>query len=167
LIGLATDGASSMIGSKIGTVTLMRNDIPNLVGVHCIAHREAFVISDVSRDIPELILVEKISTKRTNEILELLEQMQLDAHRPLQIHNIRWLSRGQVMERLVSIMPAILTIWKKENLKEWYNKACIYSVQFCFCMMADVLHLMNILSLKLQKENLDVTSIGAEIDTTF
>ena len=69
------------------------------------------------------------STKRTNEILELLEQMQLDAHRPLQIHNIRWLLRGQVMERLVSIMPAILTIWKKENLKEWYNKACIYNVQ--------------------------------------
>ena len=177
LIGLATDGASSMIGSEIGTVTLMKNDIPNLVGVHCIAHREALVISDVSKDIPELILVEKIankvyawannSTKRTHEILELLEQMQLDAHRPLQIHNIRWLSRGQVMERLVSIMPAILTIWKKENLNEWYNKACIYSVQFCFCMMADVLHLMNILSLKLQKENLDVTSIGAEIDITI
>ena len=60
LIGLATDGASSMnIGSEIGTVTLMRNDIPNLVGVHCIAHREALVISYVSRDIPELILVEK------------------------------------------------------------------------------------------------------------
>ena len=77
----------------------MKNDIPNLVGVHCIAHREALVISDVSKDIPELILVEKIankvyawannSTKRTHEILELLEQMQLDAHRPLQIHNIR------------------------------------------------------------------------------
>ena len=99
LIGLATDGASSMIGSEIGTVTLMKNDIPNLVGVYCIAHREALVISDVSKDILELILVKKIankvyawannSTKRTQEILELLEQMQLDAHRPLQIHNIR------------------------------------------------------------------------------
>ena len=96
------------------------------------------VISDVSKDIPELILVEKVankvyawpnnSTKRTHEILELLEQMRLDAHRPLQIHNIRWLSRGQVMETLVSIMPTILTIWTKENLNEWYNKACIYSI---------------------------------------
>ena len=85
LIGLATDGASSMIGSEIGTITLMKNDIPNLVGVHCIAHREALVISDVSRYIPELILVEKIANKvyawvnngtnRTHEILELLEQM--------------------------------------------------------------------------------------------
>ena len=45
LIGLATVGASSMIRSEIGTVTLMRNDIPNLVGVHCIAHREALVTS--------------------------------------------------------------------------------------------------------------------------
>ena len=65
------------------------------------------------------------SSKRTLEIIELLEQMQLVAHRPLQIHNVRWLSRGQVMERLVTIMPAILTIWRRENLKEWYNKASI------------------------------------------
>ena len=91
----------------------------------------------------------------------------MDAHRSLQIHNIHWLSRGQVMERLVSIMLAILTIWKKENLKEWNNKACIYSVQFFFCMMVDVLHLMNILNLKLQKENLYITFIGVEIDTTI
>jgi hypothetical protein len=107
------------------------------------------------------------STKRTNKILELLEQMQLDAHRPLQIHNICWLLHGQVMKRLVSIRPAIYTIWKKMNLNEWYLKACIYIVQFWFCMIADALHLMNILSLKLQKENLDLTSIGVEIDTTI
>jgi hypothetical protein len=55
LIGLATDVASSMIGSEIGMVTLMRNDIPNLVSIHCIAYREALVILDVSRDIPEQI----------------------------------------------------------------------------------------------------------------
>ena len=177
LVGLATDGASSMVGNDIGAISLMRNDIPNLIGVHCIAHREALVIADVSKYFPELMFVEKIankvyswannSSKRTLEIIELLEQMQLVAHRPLQIHNVRWLSRGQVMERLVTIMPAILTIWRKENLKEWYNKACIYSVQFCFCMMADVLHFMNMLSLKLQKENMDITSIGAEIDLTI
>jgi hypothetical protein len=44
------------------------------------------------------------------EIIELLEQMQLVAHGPLQIHNVRWLSRGQVIERLVTIMSAILSI---------------------------------------------------------
>ena len=59
LIGLFKDDVSSMIGSEIGTITLLKNDITNLVDVHCIAHREALVISYVSRDIPELILVEK------------------------------------------------------------------------------------------------------------
>ena len=38
---------------------------------------------------------------------------------------------------------------------------------FAFALQVDVLHLVNILSLKLQKENLDVTSIGVEIHITI
>lgn len=39
LVAVATDGASAMIGSRIGLTTRLRNDQPSLVNVHCIAHR--------------------------------------------------------------------------------------------------------------------------------
>ena len=39
LVAVATDGASAMIGSRIGLTTRLRNDQPLLVNVHCIAHR--------------------------------------------------------------------------------------------------------------------------------
>lgn len=39
LVVVATDGASAMIGSRIGLTTRLRNDQSSLVNVHCIAHR--------------------------------------------------------------------------------------------------------------------------------
>ena len=57
LIGVSTNGASSMVGSENGFVTFLEKDIPNLVGVHCIAHHEALATSDASKSILELLLL--------------------------------------------------------------------------------------------------------------
>eukprot|EP01018_Ginkgo_biloba_P030781 Gb_34347 [translate_table: standard] len=119
------DGASSMVGSENGFVTLLKKDLPNLICIHCIAHREALVTSDASKKIPELMYIEKLankvyswvgnSTKRNNELHSLQEVMELESLQVLQIHGIRWLSRGQVIERLVAIIPAILSLWKRQT----------------------------------------------------
>ena len=45
---LGTNGESSIIGNYIEVVSWMRNDIPNSIGVHYIAHCEALVIAYVS-----------------------------------------------------------------------------------------------------------------------
>ncbi|CAI7817363.1 unnamed protein product, partial [Closterium sp. NIES-54] len=37
--GISTDGARVMMGSKAGLVVRLRQKIPHLVSVHCIAHR--------------------------------------------------------------------------------------------------------------------------------
>ena len=41
LIAVSIDGASSMPGSENGFVTFLKNDLPNLIGTHCIAHRRS------------------------------------------------------------------------------------------------------------------------------
>jgi len=104
LIAVSTDGASSMLGSENGFVTFLKNDLPNLIGTHCIAHREALAASDASKKIPKFLFVEKLanklyswvgnSAKRNNELIYLLEVMELESLQVLQIHGIRWLSRG-------------------------------------------------------------------------
>ena len=40
LIEVSIDGASSMVGNENGFVTFFKNEVHNLVGVYCIAHRE-------------------------------------------------------------------------------------------------------------------------------
>ena len=41
LIGICTVGAPTMLGSRSGFVTRIKQKIPNVVGTHCVIHREA------------------------------------------------------------------------------------------------------------------------------
>ena len=107
LIAVSTDGASSMIGSENGFITLLKNYFPNLIGAHCIAHRGALATSDASKNILEFLFVEKLENKvyswvgtlakRNNELISSLEVMELESLQVLQIHVIRWLSRGKLV----------------------------------------------------------------------
>ncbi|XP_057858696.1 uncharacterized protein LOC131067628 [Cryptomeria japonica] len=177
LIAVSTYSASSMAGGENEFVTLLKNDVPNLVCVNCIAHRESMAASDAAKRIPELLFVEKLannvyswvqnSTKRNGELIALQELMQLETLQSLQIHGAGWLSRGQVIERLIALMPSILTLWKMEKMDLWYDKATIFSIQFCLHMLADVMRELTKLKEKFQEEYVDVTSLGATVDVTI
>jgi hypothetical protein len=45
-----------MVGNEIGFITFLKNDIPNLVGIHCIVHHEALAASNALKQIHELLL---------------------------------------------------------------------------------------------------------------
>ena len=70
-----------MVGNENGFVTFLKKVVPNLVGIHCIAHCEALAALDASKRIPELLFVEKLankvyswvqnSTKRNSELISL------------------------------------------------------------------------------------------------
>ncbi|MCO5614811.1 hypothetical protein L7F22_069095 [Adiantum nelumboides] len=95
---------------------------------------------------------------------KVLAEIGLDVHD--MIHDIRWLSRGKVMERLVALMPAILTFWK-EGDPAWYKKLCIYKVLFIIHLLADVLYDLNVLSKHFQEEDVDIACISAYIEVTM
>lgn len=93
--------------------------------------------------------------------------MQLETLQALQIHGVKWLSRGQVIQRLIVLMPPILSLWKNEKMDSWYDKARIFSIQFCLHMLADILCELNKLNKKFQEDHVDVTALGAFIDITI
>jgi hypothetical protein len=47
LIDFGSDGASNMTGQKRGMVTQMKNDNPEMIGIHCLAHRLELAFKDV------------------------------------------------------------------------------------------------------------------------
>jgi hypothetical protein len=99
--------------------------VPHLLCIHCVAHREALAITDATNYFPEFNYIDKLankvyswlgkSAKRHGELKSLMELFQIDKLQVLQIHQIRWLCRGQVMNRLVKIMSALLQEWKHDN----------------------------------------------------
>ncbi|MCO5614863.1 hypothetical protein L7F22_069148 [Adiantum nelumboides] len=172
----AKDGCSVMTGAENGLVTRFAREIPHLVGVHCIAHRDALAVKDALSAFPILDIVEKAakkaykwvnsSYKRHEEIKELANDFQLSVHELLRMHDVRWLSRGQATKRLVALMPALLHLWMREKC-DLYAYFTSFKVQFFLHLLADVLHYLNNLNKKFQVEHVDVTSIGTELVTTM
>ncbi|MCO5591377.1 hypothetical protein L7F22_045360 [Adiantum nelumboides] len=176
MVGIATDGDSSMLGCHDGLVAKLRREVPHLISTHCIAHREALAILDATKCFPCLSYIDKIANKvyswihssslRHSGFQHLLKEMNVHVLEVLQIHDIRWLSRGKVMERLVALMPAILTFWK-EGAPAWYKKLCIYKLLFIIHLLADVLYDLNVLSKHFQEEEVDIACISAYIEVTM
>ncbi|KAI5083855.1 hypothetical protein GOP47_0000024 [Adiantum capillus-veneris] len=146
------------------------------MSVQCIAHREALAVLDAIKCFPCLPYIDKLANKvyswisgssvRHTGFQSLLKEMHLQVLEVLNIHEVRWLARGNVMERLTQLMPAILSFWK-DNAKSWYEKLRVYTVLFCIYMLADVVRDLNALNTHFQKENVDIPSISAEIEVTI
>ncbi|MCO5592440.1 hypothetical protein L7F22_046442 [Adiantum nelumboides] len=170
-VAIATDGCSTMTGKHQGVVARLRRSFPSLLGIHCIAHREALAVKDATNQFPEMEFMDNLAGKiyswlgksgnRHAEFSELLREFQLHDVKILQLHNVRWLSRGLVMARIVEVMPAILEQWKVNKHPE-YETLITYQVQFLFHYLADVLEQMNILSRVFQENMVDVSTLGSK-----
>ncbi|KAH7421774.1 hypothetical protein KP509_13G074700 [Ceratopteris richardii] len=153
LIAIATDGASIMIGHKRGVLSPFQESMPHIMGVHCIAHRLALAANDGFATCPYIFaFVDKVANKLYSWLGKSSEQH-------LKIHSLRWLSRGQVMERLLNIMPAILHQWEHGE-KKWYKSITIFVVQFMIHFLANVLNELNKLNMEFQRHDMDATIIN-------
>ncbi|KAH7281382.1 hypothetical protein KP509_36G044300 [Ceratopteris richardii] len=98
LIGISTDGHSSMLGYLEGLVAKLTRDFPNLIYVHCVAHTASLaLIIDACKMYPCLSYIDTIANKiyswisasslRHAEFKKSLEDMNNQALDALQIHN--------------------------------------------------------------------------------
>ena len=71
----------------------------------------------------------------------------------LHVHNVMWLSMGQVMERMASIMPAILSVFGGPGgCGELYYEFCCFLVLFFIHFLAHVLRELNTLNKIFQRK---------------
>ncbi|MCO5563831.1 hypothetical protein L7F22_017480 [Adiantum nelumboides] len=106
------------------------------------------------------------SSVRHTEFQNLLEEMNIQVLEVLQIHDVRWLARGNVMKRLTKLMPGILSFWKT-GARAWNDKLRMYKVLFSIYMLPDILHDMDMLNKVFQNETVDVTSFSTSIEVTL
>jgi len=50
VMGLATDGASVMLGTREGVASKLKGDNPCIIAVHCVCHRQALACTDSNED---------------------------------------------------------------------------------------------------------------------
>lgn len=63
MIGFGSDGASVMRGKKNSVLTRLREKVPNIFDIHCIAHAAHLAASKAAKHIPKEIgfFIDKIS----------------------------------------------------------------------------------------------------------
>ncbi|CAI7862361.1 unnamed protein product [Closterium sp. NIES-53] len=173
LVGVSTDGASVMTGSKGGVVALLRKRCPWLVAVHCVAHRESLAAKDAAESFKEFNVIDQLirqtaerlgrSSVNHNSFMHLQDVIMKTQLEVQGIFAVRWLSRGDAVQRFCDVLPVLLWMWQKEN-KATLKIATSFKFQFMLFLLADVLHLLNGLNLAFQKSKVNITEVKNHID---
>lgn len=122
IIAVATDGAPAMVGRYRGFATLLKEKVPGIRTIHCVLHRNNLVAKYLS---PELHKALQFCIKSINQIKaqplksrlfsKLCEEND-EVFNQLLLHTeVRWLSRGVCLQRLVELFDSTTEFLSKIN----------------------------------------------------
>lgn len=164
VVSITTDGAPAMVGRERGAVARMKDDNPQLISYHCIIHQSVLcsTLSDeyaeVMNTMMRMINFLRASSSHQHRMLrEFLREVDANADDLLLHNNVRWLSKGRVLERFWSIRGEIAAFLAQ--LKN--QKATTFSIFLeddkkmdIVAFLVDITSHLNELNLKLQgKDN--------------
>ena len=114
--GICTDGAPSMSGKIKGFTARALNENPSIIITHCFLHREALVVKACNQDFAEVFnqVVKMVNYMKSRplkcRIFEQLCRATDAAHTSLLLHTeVRWLSRGRVLNRFLELKEQVKT----------------------------------------------------------
>ncbi|KAI7790569.1 general transcription factor II-I repeat domain-containing protein 2 [Triplophysa rosa] len=125
LCGITTDGAPSMIGERKGMASMVCNKVRESGGeavkMHCIIHQEALCAKAIQMDDVMTTVVKTINLIRSRalnhrEFRAFLSDIDAEYGDVIYHSNVRWLSRGSVLQRFYSLRSEIDQFLKEKNL---------------------------------------------------
>ena len=164
VVSITTDGAPAMVGRERGAVARMKEDNPDLIAYHCIIHQSVLCAhlseeyAEVMNTMMKLINFLRASSSHQHRLLrEFLKEVDANADDLLLHSNVRWLSKGRVLERFWSIhkeIAAFLVQLKSQKATQFLLFLQDESKMDIVTFLVDITSHLNELNLKLQgKEN--------------
>ena len=119
---ICTDAAASMTGTIKGFVRLAKEKNPNVKWTHCIIHIDALASKRMSPQLHDVLncsikVINFIKSRPLNSRLFrlLCEKMEAE-HAQLLLHTeVRWLSRGRILNRLFKLRTEVGMFCKEHN----------------------------------------------------
>lgn len=160
VMGICTDGAPAMLGSRSGFISIAKEKNPALIGSHCMIHRQALA----SKTLPEKLnialkvairVVNLIKSSAVNTRLFRVLCNDLSAeHQSLIFHTqVRWLSKGNMLSRLYELKSEVELFLLSQGKDELHHSFTDDSFLFSLAYLADFFETLNNLNLKLQGKN--------------
>ncbi|XP_071978773.1 general transcription factor II-I repeat domain-containing protein 2-like [Engystomops pustulosus] len=167
IVSVTTDGAPNMVGKKVAFVTLFTEAVGHpIVPFHCIIHQEALCAKAGFTDLNDLMsvvtkIVNLIAARplHKREFSELLLEVDSTYSGLLMYNNVRWLSRGKVLERFVECFEEIKVFLEDKdlgNFPQLYDSKWVNTLMF----FTDI-------SVHINELNLNLQGFGKSIDVMF
>ncbi|KRX78154.1 Protein ZBED8 [Trichinella sp. T6] len=142
LVGVCTDGAPAMLGSRFGFMKMVKSKNPSIFAMHCVIHRQALVAKTLPDDLRddlnfavEVVNYVKSSALNTRLFAALCESLNAD-HMALLYHTESFLEQRD--------RRTMCRAFKSEHF------------QLSLAYLADISEALNLLNLKLQGANANV-----------
>jgi hypothetical protein len=162
LVSVTTDGAPAMVGKNKGAVALLQKHLEglgikhNVRKVHCIIHQEALCaktsnlkdVMDVVVKAVNVILSRGLNHRQFRQLLSEAENQYGDL---LYFCDVRWLSRGAMLERVYALREDIATFLESKNVNATEFRDPKWLSRLAF--LVDLTSHLNHLNLLLQGKN--------------
>lgn len=155
-IAICSDGAKAMTGNKSGLVAKLKSVMPNVTWIHCFLHRQALAskvlppdLNDVFKEVIKVVNSIKGNALQTRLFRIICEDMG-SLHQNLLYHTeVRWLSKGKVLTRVLKLKAELL-MYLQDAKSEYANYFCdpVWLLKLAF--LADLFNHLNILNKSLQ-----------------
>ncbi|XP_050801384.1 zinc finger BED domain-containing protein 5-like [Gopherus flavomarginatus] len=167
-IGISTDGVRAMIGSKKGVVARIQAVAPEAKSTHCCIHREALATQNMQADLKQVLdeavkIISFVKGHPLNNRLfsQLWDEMGSDYTQHLFHTEVRWLSHGKVLNRLLELREELQVF-----LDETFNlRDLIHNwKQLCkLAYIADIFAHLNNLNLSLQGKLISIFHVQDKV----
>ncbi len=155
-VSVCTDGAAAMTGHRSGVVTQIQAINPKIAATHCMLHRQALASKSMAPDLHDVLEVVvaavnfvKSRPLKSRLFAKLCTEMGA-AHDRLLFHSeVRWLSRGKVLERVFELRRELRDFLKehKPDLEQFFSdQQCMAKLAY----LADIFSGLNGLNLSIQ-----------------
>lgn len=160
IVSISTDGAPAMIGKEKGLVKRIRDKNAKILSYQCIIHQTS-LCSKLSATLKNVMdnLVKLINFMRSRSALqhrqfkEFLSECDSEYSDLLQHNNVRWLSKGQVIERFWQIKEEVTTFLENidtEEARKYVQFLTNGSNMQAVAFLKDILTYLNALNTELQ-----------------
>ena len=112
--GVCTDGAPAMLGSRSGFTKKVKKLAPEAKGTHCFIHRYAFAsktlptaLKNILDSVVKIVNFIKADSLNTHQFKELCKDMNAMHEVLLFPTAVRWLSKGNVLNRVFEMKDEI------------------------------------------------------------
>ncbi|XP_069498778.1 zinc finger BED domain-containing protein 5-like [Ambystoma mexicanum] len=168
-VGICTDGAPSMCGDRSGLKAKVLAVAPHVVWTHCIIHREALAaqnmdneLSDVLSSAVKIFNAIKAQPTRARLFAILCAEMGSE-HDGLLFHTeVRWLSRGRVLQRVFELRNEVRQFLLDVDTGK-ANHLCDPRCLVLLAYLADIFDKLNTLNMSLQGANANSFTMNKKV----